>query len=86
MYTLSGKGEGSGPSRPECGAEALAGSVCSEVQQKPEPIKLKLASRHLELLPLCSSGALPSTSPPQLLSASMCASTLFHFFGASLSD
>lgn len=40
------------------------GCVCSEVQQTPEPIKLKLASHNLEPFPLCSSGTLPTPPPP----------------------
>lgn len=32
--------------------------VCSEVQQTPKLVKLNLASHNLELVPLCSSGAL----------------------------
>ena len=63
-----------------CGSERF------EVQQTLEPIKLKVASYHLEPFPLYSSRALPTPTPPWLLSLSACAPTLLHFFGASLSD
>lgn len=62
------------------------GSEYFEVQQTLEPIKLKVASHHLEPFPLYSCGALLTPPHPRLLSLSAYAPILFHFFGASLSD